>query len=84
MDAVYDAQILLTRPRLWQPLLMDLDPNEIEAIIARGDDNKSGEYAAAKLLRRLLRAGLSQYEPEPLRRLAEIKRRAPEPAAASA
>ena len=82
MDACYDAQMLLVRPKLWCPIPMDLDRNEIEATIAKGDDGKNGGYAAAKLLRRMLRAGLSQYEPEPLRRLAEAKRRAPEAAVA--
>jgi len=74
---VYSCQMDLVRPRLWQPTPADIDPADIETIIARGDDGVgSGRYAAAKLLRRMLRAGLSRYEPDPLRAL-EAKRRAP-------
>jgi hypothetical protein len=81
-QGVYDCQRSLTAPRLWQPLPMDINPAEVASIIARGPDNLGGEYAAARLLKKMLRAGLSRFEPEPLRRLAEIKRRAPEAATA--
>jgi len=51
---------------------MYIEPDEIEAIIARGPD-RNGEYQAAKILRKLLRAGLSCFEPEPLKALAAAK-----------
>ena len=73
----YCCQSELIRPRLWQPIPADIDPADIETILARGDDGLGGEYAAARVLRRMLRAGLSRYEPEPLKALAEAKRRAP-------
>ena len=73
----YCCQSELIRPRLWQPTPADIDPADIETILARGDDAPNGNYAAAKLLKRMLRAGLSRYEPEPLKALAEAKRRAP-------
>jgi len=73
----YCCQSELIRPRLWQPIPADINPAGIEAIIARGDDAPNGNFAAAKLLKRMLRAGLSRYEPDPVRALAEAKRRAP-------
>jgi hypothetical protein len=73
----YCCQSELIRPRLWQPIPADIDPADIETILARGDDGLGGEYAAARVLKRMLRAGLSRYEPEPLKALAEAKRRAP-------
>jgi len=73
LDACYDAQMLLVRPRLWMPLPMDVDPNEVETIIAKGDDGVNGGYQAARLVKNLLAAGLSKYEPEPLKALAAAK-----------
>ena len=73
----YCCQSEVIRPRLWQPIPAGIDPADIETILARGDDAPNGNYAAAKLLKRMLRAGLSRYEPEPLKALAEAKRRAP-------
>jgi hypothetical protein len=43
---------------------------KIDAIIARGDDGTLGDYAAAKLLRRMLAANVSQFHPDPLAALA--------------
>jgi len=78
-DAVYCCQRSLIAPRLWQPTVADIPPDQVEAIIARGDDGLAGNYAAAKLLRRMLKAGLSKYEPQVLQKLAEAKaRRFPE------
>jgi hypothetical protein len=72
----YCCQRELIRPRLWQPTPADIDPADIETIIARGDDAPNGNFAAAKLLERMLRADLSRCEPDPVRALAEAKRRA--------
>jgi hypothetical protein len=78
--AVYHCQRELIRPRLWQPIPADIDPDQIEAIIAKGDDGKAGRFLAAKLLRKMLRAGLSRFEPQPIEALAaaRAKRSAPE------
>jgi hypothetical protein len=78
--AVYHCQRELIRPRLWQPTPADIDPADIEAIIAKGDDGKAGRFVAAKLLRKMLRAGLSRFEPQPIEALAaaKAKRSAPE------
>jgi len=62
--AVYCCQRELIRPRLWQPIPRDIDPDQIETIIARGPDGLNGDYAAARLLKRMLKAGLSRYEPD--------------------
>jgi hypothetical protein len=75
-----NCQKSLIRPRLWLELPMYVEPSDIEGIIARGPD-RGGEYQAAKILRKLLRAGLSRFEPEPLKALAAAKRTKAEPAA---
>jgi hypothetical protein len=81
--AVYHCQRELIRPRLWQPTPADIDPDQVDAIIARGDDGKNGENQAARLLRRMLKAGLSRFEPQPIEALAAVKaRRTPQPTAA--
>lgn len=74
-DAVYCCQRSLIAPRLWQKQPHDIEVDEIETIIARGPDGLGGEYQAAKLLRRMLKAGLSKFEPQPLQALAEAKAR---------
>jgi hypothetical protein len=43
--------------------------------IQAGDDGVLGAYQGAKLLRRLLDAGLSRYEPDPLAALKQAKKR---------
>jgi hypothetical protein len=63
-QAVYHCQLELIRPRLWQPMPHDIDPADIETIIARGDDGVNGNFRAAKLLKKMLKAGLSRYEPD--------------------
>jgi len=79
---VYCCQMELVRPRLWQPVPSDI--TDIEGTLAKGDDGLGGSYRAALLLKRMLAAGLSRYEPDPVRAL-EAKRRQqtatePEPA----
>src|SRR5262249_57104921 len=73
LDAVYDAQMMLVRPRLWQPTPHDII--DIEGTLARGDDGVGGSYRAALLLKRMHAAGLSRYEPDPVRALARAKER---------
>jgi hypothetical protein len=73
----------LIRPRLWQPTPADIDPADIEAIISKGDDGRNGRFQAARLLRKMLKAGLSRFEPMPIEALAAAKaRRQREPTAA--
>jgi hypothetical protein len=82
--AVYHSQRELIRPRLWQPTPADIDPADIDRILAAGDDHLAGEFQAARLLKKMLKAGLSRYEPRPIEAL-QAKRRqsaAPEPEAA--
>jgi hypothetical protein len=51
-----------------------INPANIEAILAKGNtDDPAGDYAAAVLLKRLLAAGLSRYEPNPLDALKAFK-----------
>jgi len=39
--------------------------HDIKTTLAAGDDGIIGDYAAARLLQRMLDAGLSRYEPDP-------------------
>ena len=48
--------------------------HDMEATLAAGDDGIMGKYAAAKLLQRMLDAGLSVYEPDPIGALEQTKR----------
>jgi len=48
--------------------------NDMEAVLAAGDDGILGKYAAATLLKRMLDAGLSIYEPDPIDALERTKR----------
>ena len=69
---VHCCQMDLVRPRLWQPIPSDID--DIEGTLAKGDDGLGGGYRAALLLKRMLAAGLSRYEPDPVRALAAKRR----------
>src|SRR5262249_1328144 len=73
-QAVYHCQRELIRPRLWQPTPADMD--DIEGTLAKGEDGLNGGYRAALLLKRMLAAGLSRYEPRPVEALAEARKRA--------
>src|SRR5215510_6610199 len=64
VQAVYHCQRPLIAPRLWQPMPHDVEPGQVDAIIARGPDGLAGEYQAARLLRRMLRHSISRYEPD--------------------
>jgi hypothetical protein len=62
--ACYHFQRGLIRPRLWQRTPADLDVCDVEKIIAAGDDGLAGDYRCAKLVRKMLAAGLSKFEPD--------------------
>ena len=72
----HSAQMDDIRPKLWQPVPNHIDPADVEGILAKGDDGLRGNYRAALLLKRMLAAGLSRYEPTPIKALVEAKRRA--------
>ena len=68
-----------------QPTPCDIEPGEIEEILSRGDDGVNGEFAAARLVKKMLAAGVSRFELDPPRALAEAKeahRKGIEPTAA--
>ena len=48
--------------------------DDMEAVLAAGDDGIMGKYAAARLLQRMLAADLSIYEPDPIAALERTKR----------
>src|SRR4051812_25463897 len=57
----------------WEDPPMCIDPDEIDAIIARGP-NASNQYGGARLLKKMLAAGLSPFDPSPLNSLATKQR----------
>ena len=66
--ASYHCQGTRLRLRPWQPPpCWCRDP---EGDLAAGNDGIGGRYAAALLTQRLLAAGLSRYEPDPIAALA--------------
>jgi len=60
----------------WEAPPMEIDPDQIENIIARGDQSDR-LFGAAKLAKKMIAHGVSLYDPTPIdsirRRLAEIK-----------
>jgi hypothetical protein len=69
----YAAQNAALDLKPWQP-----PPCQVRDLVARiqaGDDGIFGRFAAAKLLQRLLDAGLSRYEPDPLAALERARLR---------
>jgi hypothetical protein len=71
-SAAYHCQMHALRLRPWQSPPCWLDPGDIKATLAAGDDGIAGDYAAARLLQRMLESGLSQYEPDPITALAKV------------
>jgi len=69
--AAYCCQCDTLRLKPWQspPCWVD----DMEAILAAGDDGIRGQYAAAKLLMKMLDAGLSEWEPDPVAALAKAR-----------
>ena len=75
--ATFAADICQTdalRLKLWQPPPCWISLKDVESILSKGDDGALGYFAAATLLKRLLAAGLSQFEPHPEAALTETKR----------
>jgi hypothetical protein len=71
-SAAYAAQCTTLRLKPWQPPPMYAEP------WADGpDDGTMGRKAAELLLLRLLAAGLSRYEPDPIGALARVGEREP-------
>jgi hypothetical protein len=69
-SAAYACQCAALRPKPWQPV----PANEYVAVTDRDDEGPvMGRAAAAELLRRLLAAGLSRCEPDPLNALARVE-----------
>jgi hypothetical protein len=68
--AAYCAQCITLRLRPWEspPAWV----GDLRATLAAGDDGGS-EYRAAQLLQRMLAAGISKYEPDPVGALERAK-----------
>jgi hypothetical protein len=69
--AAYSCQVDSLALKPWQPTPAQIE--DIEATLAAGDDGVGGRYGAARLLQRLLDAGLSAFEPDPV---SALKRKA--------
>jgi hypothetical protein len=66
--ASYHFQIKALKLRPWEPPPPWV--RDIEGYLEAGDDGVGGWYRAAQLAQRLLEAGLSLYEPDPITALA--------------
>jgi len=64
--AAYSWQFDALRLKPWQSPPCWVDPRDIKATLSAGDHGVGRHYATAKLLQRLLAAGLSRYEPDPI------------------
>jgi len=73
--ATYSCQVDALALKPWQPTPAQID--DLDGVLATGDDGAGGHYAAAKLLQRLLDAGLSQFEPDPIGALERVKHQPP-------
>jgi hypothetical protein len=71
--AAYGAQMRSLRLKLWQSPPCWIAIDDIENIIAAGDDGVLGNYRGARLLQRMLAAGLSKYEPNPVAALEGVE-----------
>jgi len=67
LTAAYSQQVKNLHLRPWQSPPCWIDPADVEDIIAAGpgEDDTHGRYDAARLLKRMLAAGLSRFEPDP-------------------
>jgi hypothetical protein len=68
--AAYGCQCATLKLKPWQSPPCEVDPDWADDT---GDDHH-GRIAAARLLRRLLAAGLSRYEPDPVAALERAER----------
>jgi hypothetical protein len=75
--AAYCCQCNTLHLKPWQSPPCWVDPRDIKTVIARGNDGAAGDYAAAKLLQKMLQNGLSKYEPDPIRALDAAKKLPP-------
>jgi hypothetical protein len=75
LGAAYHCQYEALRLKPWDFPVCWLAPDQIDAIIAAGDDEK--RYGAARLARRMLDAGVSLFAPDPERALREAARKRP-------
>jgi hypothetical protein len=73
--ASYSCQVDSLHLKPWQPPPCWVD--DVVADINAGNDGVGGQYQAAKLLQRMLDAGLSRYEPDPLKALEKAKKKLP-------
>jgi hypothetical protein len=76
LSAAYSQQMKNLHLRPWQSPPCWIDPADVADIIAAGpgEDDTHGRYDAARLLKRLLKAGLSRFEPDPANALLKVKR----------
>src|SRR6516165_8789837 len=70
--ASYSCQCDALHLKPWQSPPCWID--DVEGTLAAGDDDVGGDFAAAKLLKRMLALGISEYEPNPLGALEEMQK----------
>jgi hypothetical protein len=74
-DAAYSCQYAALRLRPWEWTPSWVEPNDIDAILAKQDHDSRDMRTAAVLLRKMLNAGLSRWEPDPMTALVQAKKR---------
>jgi hypothetical protein len=70
----YHRQARSLHIKPWEFTPCWINPDQIDAIIARGA-YQSRDYGAARLLKRMLKLGLSAYDPTPLESIAQATAR---------
>ncbi len=56
----------------WEGAPCHIDPDEVDAIIAKGPLNNNA-FGAAKLLKKMLKSGVSRWDPSPIDALAAAR-----------
>lgn len=74
-QAIYGLQCDHLHLEPWLSPPCWIDPAEIDAIIARGPDGNS-EYGGARLLKKMIGAGVPRFDPQPLDAIAAARRKA--------
>lgn len=68
--AAYSCQMTTLGLRPWQTPPCWIEPADINKYLTDASSDKSGEREAAELLQRMLRLGVSRFDPDPLHAIA--------------
>jgi hypothetical protein len=71
--AVYHRQMYHLQLDTWQYPPCWINENEINEIISRGPSPDNNKFGGAKLLKKMIAAGISQFHPKPIDALAKFR-----------